>query len=481
MSFINYLLCSGYIEQDIYNILCTQQHNINDIDDIIVSTTGLLEDDLIKLKSSYSRLDYTNLDNFIPLDDIDYSKLENLLAIPFSINNNTINLAISNPEDLVIKDKINYYITSIDKFKNVNIKYFIAKKSRIQQVFQEVLYSNNNEINKIITDAINLRASDIHITPFQNIFVIMFRIDGELIDYKTFPINEYQTIAVSLKVKSGLDIAENRRPQSGQFCINQVDLRLSTHPTIYGENIVIRILNKNDYNLSIESLGFSKEEIDYFNRIVQLSQGIIIFCGPTGSGKTTSIYSLMELIDKKSRNVMTLEDPIEYKMANVKQTEIKQGVLDFAAGVRSILRQDPDVIFIGEIRDEETAQMATRASMTGHLVFTTIHANDSIGAIFRLKHFNIKSSFIAENIIAIVSQRLVKKSSNKGRTIISEILKPDSNLSNLISNDASRKELLDYAINNLKFKTIKDNAIHKAKQNIISIKELESKYNIRIE
>ena len=481
MSFINYLLCNGYIEQDIYNILCTQQHNINDIDDIIVSTTGLLEDDLIQLKSNYYGLDYTSLNNFIQLDDIDYSKLDKLLAIPFAITNNIINIAVSNPEDLVIKDKINYYITSIDKFKNVNIKYFIAKKSRIQQVFQEILYSNNTEINKIITDAINLRASDIHITPFQNIFIIMFRIDGELVDYKSFSINEYQTIAVSLKVKSGLDIAENRRPQSGQFCINQVDLRLSTHPTIYGENIVIRILNKNDYNLSIESLGFSKDEIDYFNRIVKLSQGIIIFCGPTGSGKTTSIYSLMELIDKKARNVMTLEDPIEYKMANVKQTEIKPGVLDFASGVRSILRQDPDVIFIGEIRDEETAQMAIRASMTGHLVFTTIHANDSIGAIFRLKHFNIKSSFIAENIIAIVSQRLVKKLSKKGRTIISEILRPDINLSNLISNDASRKELLEYAINNLKFKTIKDNAIHKAKKNIISIKELESKYNIRIE
>lgn len=177
---------------------------------------------------------------------------------------------------------------------------------------------------------------------------------------------------------------------------------------------------------------------------------------------------------------MTLEDPIEYKMANVRQTEIKQGVLDFASGVRSILRQDPDVIFVGEIRDEETAQMAIRASMTGHLVFTTIHANDSIGAIFRLKHFNIQSSFIAENIIAIISQRLIKKFSGIGRTIINEIFKPDNFMSNLISNNASRMELLDYAVNNLGFKTIQEDAIQKAKQNIISIKELENKYNIKI-
>ena len=480
MSFINYLLSNGYIDKDIHNILCTQESNNNELDDIIVSITGLLEDDLIKLKANYYNLEYTNLNNFIPIDYIDYSKLENLLAIPFAMYNNIIKIAVSNPEDLVIKDKINYYITSLNEFSNINIKYYIAKKSRIQQIFQELLHSNNNEINKIIADAINMKASDIHITPFQNVFLVMFRIDGELVDYKTFLISEYQTMAVSLKVKSKLDISETRRPQSGQFCINQVDLRLSTHPTIYGENIVIRILNKNNYNLNIKALGFNQEEIEYFNKIVKLNQGIIIFCGPTGSGKTTSIYSLMELIDKKSRNVMTLEDPIEYKMANVRQTEIKQGVLDFASGVRSILRQDPDVIFVGEIRDEETAQMAIRASMTGHLVFTTIHANDSIGAIFRLKHFNIQSSFIAENIIAIISQRLIKKFSGIGRTIINEILKSDNFMSNLISNNASRMELLDYAVNNLGFKTIQEDAIQKAKQNIISIKELENKYNIKI-
>ena len=481
MSFINYLLNNGYIDKDIYNILCNQDSNSNNIDDIIISTTGLLEDDLVKLKSQYYNIPYTNLDNFVPIDNVDYSKFEQLQAVPFSINNNIINIAISNPNNLVIKDKINYYITSIDCFSHVNINYFIAKQSKIQQIFQELLHTNNNEINKIVSDAISLNASDIHITPFQNFFIIMLRIDGELVDYKTFPISEYQSLAVSLKVRSNLDISENRRPQSGQFCINQADLRLSTHPTIYGENIVIRILNKNIYNLNIESLGFNKDEIEYFKKIVKLSQGIIIFCGPTGSGKTTSIYSLIDLINKKSRNVMTLEDPIEYKMANVKQTEIKPGVLDFANGVKSLLRQDPDVIFIGEIRDEETAHMAIRASMTGHLVFTTIHSNDSIGAIFRLKHFNIQSSFIAENIIAIISQRLVKKYANKGRIVISEILKPDINLSDLISNNASRLEMLNYAINNLNFKTIKEDAIQKAKHNLVSIQELESKYNIRID
>ncbi|MBR1944361.1 MAG: type II/IV secretion system protein [Alphaproteobacteria bacterium] len=478
MSFLNYLLCNGYIDNGVYNFLCTQYNNSKDIDDIILSTTGLLEDDLIKLKVKYYKLVYTDLDNFVPLDDIDYSRMEKLLAVPFDLNNNTISIAINDPENLTVKDKINYYITSISKFRNVNIKYFIAKLSRIQSIFQELLYANDNAVTKIINDAIKANASDIHITPFQNVFVIMFRVDGELVDYKTFPISEYQTIAVSLKVKSKFDISENRRPQSGQFCINQVDFRLSTHPTIYGENIVIRILNKNNDNLSIESLGFNSDEIEYFRKIVKLSQGIIIFCGPTGSGKTTSIYSLIELIEKKSRNVMTLEDPIEYKISNVRQTEIKPGVIDFASGVRSILRQDPDVIFIGEIRDEETAHMAIRASMTGHLVFTTIHANDSIGAIFRLKHFNIASSFIAENIITIISQRLVKKASGKGRTIISEILKPNDVLSNLISNNASRMEILDYAINNLHFKTIKEDAIYKAKQNMVSVEELETKYNI---
>jgi type II secretory ATPase GspE/PulE/Tfp pilus assembly ATPase PilB-like protein len=194
---------------------------------------------------------------------------------------------------------------------------------------------------------------------------------------------------------------------------------------------------------------------------------MIIFCGPTGSGKTTSIYSLLEIMDKKSRNIMTLEDPVEYKISNVRQTEIRRGVIDFVDGIRSILRQDPDVIFIGEIRDEETAKMAIRASMTGHLVLTTVHSNDCFGAISRLREFNISDSMISQNIISIISQRLVRKYSKTGRTIVSEILQMSEEIDKMIHSGKNHQELLDYAIANKEFKTIADDCQEKIKKKII--------------
>jgi type II secretory ATPase GspE/PulE/Tfp pilus assembly ATPase PilB-like protein len=193
---------------------------------------------------------------------------------------------------------------------------------------------------------------------------------------------------------------------------------------------------------------------------------MIIFCGPTGSGKTTSIYSLLGTIDKKSRNIMTLEDPIEYQIPSIRQTEIKCEVIGFADGVRSILRQDPDVIFIGEIRDEETAKMAIRASMTGHLVFTTIHSNDSFGAISRFRELNIPNSLIADNIIAIISQRLVRKV-GAGRTVVAELLSIDKTLNDMISAGANQQTLRDFAIAERSFRTIADDYRRKVADGII--------------
>jgi general secretion pathway protein E/type IV pilus assembly protein PilB len=249
--------------------------------------------------------------------------------------------------------------------------------------------------------------------------------------------------------------------------MNNVDLRISTHPIAHGENIVIRILNKEKSLISIENLGFWPEQISHLKVVSNFSDGMIIFCGPTGSGKTTSIYSLIEVMDKNSRNIMTLEDPIEYKIQDVRQTEIKDGVLGFADGIRSILRQDPDVILIGEIRDEETAKMAIRASMTGHLVLTTIHSNNSFGVITRLRELGISPYLIASNIITIVSQRLVKKIGG-GRYVISEILNFDQKFRDMISKCESEQELQEYAYAHLGFKSIVDDMESKLRLGIIS-------------
>jgi type II secretory ATPase GspE/PulE/Tfp pilus assembly ATPase PilB-like protein len=194
---------------------------------------------------------------------------------------------------------------------------------------------------------------------------------------------------------------------------------------------------------------------------------MIIFCGPTGSGKTTSIYSLLETMDKKSRNIMTLEDPVEYRISSVKQTEIVRGVIEFADGVRSILRQDPDVILIGEIRDEETAKMAIRASMTGHLVLTTIHANDCFGVIARLREFDISNSLIADNIVAVIAQRLIRKHRTTGRTIVSEILKVSEKLNSLIYEGASMQKLKEHAVTVDGFKSMLEDCIAKIKLGLI--------------
>ena len=468
MSFLQYLANQDVINSDIIEII---KNRVNDDwYNLLLEMTDLSEGFIAQSQSEYYNLEYVSLKDKIILQNTNQENFQVLPAFPYD-EFGKLCVALYDPSDLNIKDKISYYL----EYKNV--EYVIATRSDIQNKF---ISTDNDLIQSIILSALKNNASDIHITPFSKILVIMFRIDGELVEYKTLSIDEYSALAIALKVRAKLDISENRRPQSGQFCLKQlflkrIDFRLSTHPTIYGENIVIRVLNKDKQLISIESLGFFEEDIKYLKRISKLNQGIIIFCGPTGSGKTTSIYALIEQMDKKTRNIITLEDPVEYEISNVRQTEIN--VIDFATGIKSLLRQDPDVILLGEIRDEETAQMAIRASMTGHLVLTTIHSNDSINAIFRLAQFGVSKQFIAENIVAIISQRLVRFVNKPGRTVIYEILKPDDKFKNLLSCNATRQELTEFATNVLHFQTIKDNAMLKVKSGTISATDIAEKYN----
>lgn len=452
--FVDFLLAREAISNEVYELLVSDG---SFTDAFILEVSNLSELDLVKYKSIYYELPYINLDNCDFLPNIKYATFKMLGAFPFYIDDSEIRIAITNPENLDIKDKIQYEIKA-----GLSIKYFITTETDLNNKFH-----SSDLLSCIMVQAIKNQASDVHITPCHKNFTVMFRINGDLVKYKSYEKHKYSPLSISSKVRAKLDISETRRPQSGQFNYNNIDCRLSTHPTIYGENIVIRLLNKEKNSISIDTLGFNLQDQKYLIHISKLHQGIIIFCGPTGSGKTTSIYSLINLMDKDKRNIMTLEDPVEYHMSNVRQTEIKSGIMNFADGIRSILRQDPDVILIGEIRDEETAKMAIRASMTGHLVLTTIHANDSLGAIFRLNYFNIPLPFISENIIAIISQRLVKKKNNNGRTIISEILRPNEELKNMIATNKSKLELLRYAQLHLNFKTIDQDAKDKIQAGII--------------
>ena len=473
MSFLAFLHERGVINRDFYELASGRPNADSYICDILISGGEFDEEGIAKLKSEFFGLKYTDLSSFSKIDGMKYEDLEQSMAIPFVIFEDSVGIALNDPDDLEVRNNISYNLSLCETTRKFKPVYYIASKEKIRRKFRELNSNKQYDIDQILLEATGLTASDVHITPFKKTFRIMFRIDGVLTDYKTLDIEEFSQLSISIKVLAKLDISENRRPQSGSFQRDNIDFRVSTHPTIFGENIVIRILNKDRSLILIDKIGFSKDQVRYLKRVCSFSNGIIIFCGPTGSGKTTSIYSLIETIDKKSRNIMTMEDPIEYKISNVRQTEIIPGVISFADGVRSILRQDPDVILIGEIRDKETAQMAIRASMTGHLVLSTVHANDSFGAISRLRELEIPNSLIANNVISIISQRLVRKKSEPGRTIISEILKITPKLRELIYVASNRSELEEQALKD-GFKNLLEDCKSKIADGIISETDAEN-------
>ena len=477
MSFISFLRDNKHISEDIYSIALFEIASSYSFDvyEFIHTSCNMSEDEILRLKSQYYKMKTIDFEKIEKIDSFDYTLIKDCLSIPCYISEDCVEIATYDPEDFSSFETVRRALFVCEKTRNLKTEISLAKKSDIISALQNMInhLKTDNITDYIINDAISMLASDIHITPFEHILEIKYRIDGDLILRRSLRKDEFQSICVSMKVLSKLDISESRRPQSGHFHKSGIDFRVSTHPTIYGENIVIRILNKNKDFISIENIGFSKSITEYLKTISNFSNGMIIFCGPTGSGKTTSIYSILSTLDKNSKNIVTLEDPVEYKIPGVRQTEIRKGVIDFADGVRSVLRQDPDVIFIGEIRDYETAKMAVRASMTGHLVFTTIHANDSFGALKRFQDFDIPSSVVADNIIAVVSQRLIKKT-NGGRVVISETLRIDEHINEMIYDGTSKSEILAYASKALEFKSMYEDCKEKIKNRITTEEEVKN-------
>ncbi|MBI1821536.1 MAG: type II secretion system ATPase GspE [Nitrospirae bacterium] len=269
-------------------------------------------------------------------------------------------------------------------------------------------------VNSLVFQAVKQRASDIHFEPFEREFVVRYRIDGILYNILSPPKRLQSSMTSRVKIMSGLDIAEKRLPQDGRISIRiagkEIDIRVSTIPTAHGERLVLRLLDKQHLLLSLEDLGFSKEMFVAVSKLIHLSHGIILVTGPTGSGKTTTLYSILNKINSSDKNIITIEDPIEYQLKGVGQMQVNPKIdLTFANGLRSILRQDPDVILVGEIRDSATAEIAIHASLTGHLVFSTLHTNDSAGAIARLIDMGIEPFLVSSSLVAIIAQRLVRK------------------------------------------------------------------------
>ena len=268
-------------------------------------------------------------------------------------------------------------------------------------------------VNLTIMKAIKEGASDIHIEPEKDELITRFRVDGMLYKVPSAPKYLQSGIISRLKILANLDIAERRVPQDGRFNIKmgskEIDFRVSSIPTIYGENIVLRLLDASSALVTLEEVGFSKENLAIFHKLITKSHGIILVTGPTGSGKTTTLYASLDKINTIDKNIVTVEDPVEYRLAGIRQIQINPKVkLTFASGLRSILRQDPDIIMVGEIRDYEAAEIAVHASLTGHLVFSTLHTNDAPGAITRLIDMGVEPFLISSSVIGVLAQRLVR-------------------------------------------------------------------------
>jgi general secretion pathway protein E len=269
-------------------------------------------------------------------------------------------------------------------------------------------------VNDILFRALQLRASDIHVHPYESKIQIRYRIDGILYDTLSLNKNVLPLIISRIKVMAGMDIAERRLPQDGRCSVRlgqrEVDLRISTVPTSFGERSVLRLLDKSTGLFGLNELGLCNEDLQKFDSLLNRSHGVIFVTGPTGSGKSTTLYACLNRINSAEKNVITIEDPIEYQLEGISQIQVasKKG-MTFATSLRHVLRQDPDVIMVGEVRDIETARMAIQSSLTGHLVFSTLHTNDSAGAVSRLLDLGVEPYLVSSSLIAIIAQRLVRK------------------------------------------------------------------------
>ena len=368
------------------------------------------------------------------------AKRHHLLPIDYDVERRRLTVALSDIDDIVALDKIRALAseaieidtllageTEIDRAIDQAYGYELS----IDGILHEIetgeidfrgLPSPADEysqpvvrlIDAILTDAVKRESSDIHFEPETGFLRIRYRIDGMLRQVRSLHHSYWPAMAVRIKVLSGMNIAETRAPQDGRISLTmrgrQIDFRASVQPTIHGENIVLRILDRHKGLVPLEGLGLTERQLDQLKLMIARPEGIILVTGPTGSGKTTTLYSVLDHLNSEGVNIMTLEDPVEYPMTQVRQTSVAEAAkLDFANGIRSMMRQDPDIILVGEIRDAETADMALRAAMTGHQVYSTLHTNSSIGAIPRLLDIGILPDIMAGNIIGIVAQRLVRR------------------------------------------------------------------------
>ena len=441
------LMTKGILSEDQLRIALLEQMKSNQPIGKLLISLGFVSETTLReaLSESLGRqsIDLSNAivdPQALKLVPRDVAKRHHLLPLDFDAANHRLTVAIADIDNIVGLDRVRALLP-----ENVEIDPLIAGESEIDHaidqyygyelsidgILQEIetgeidwksLSATDDEysqpvvrlIDSILTDAVKRDASDIHFEPEANFLRIRYRIDGMLRQIRALHKSYWPAMTVRIKVLSGMNIAEMRAPQDGRIGLTvsgrQVDFRVACQPTINGENIVLRVLDRQKGIVPLENLGLAEEHLYRLKLMIARPEGIILVTGPTGSGKTTTLYSVLNHINSEGIHIMTLEDPVEYPMALVRQTSVAETAkLDFANGIRSMMRQDPDVILVGEIRDADTADMAFRAAMTGHQVYSTLHTNSAIGTIPRLLDIGVLPDIMAGNIIGIVAQRLIRR------------------------------------------------------------------------
>lgn len=449
------LLKKGLITPDQLHIaLMQQQKSQSFLSEILVDLRFVepkIMGEFVSQITGYSYIDLENRsidDNLIFKFGKEFCKTHS--AIPFCLDN-ILHIAMLDPENVLAQDILKKSAESlfekkfICKFYHTHKQAFVyALQKSASPITEEFDASFESLFSNLLSEAFLKEASDIHFVPLDQMIVVKFRIHGELVIYQHLELEVYEKTCVRLKILAKLDIAERRRPQSGGCTLNiqgsPIDCRTSFHPCSLGESLVIRLLPTNRQVLSLTELGFSNTQVEAMTKLINKTYGLFLVCGPTGSGKTTTLHALLKELDSSKKNIMTLEQPIEYRVNGVRQTEIHEaGVINFADGVRSMLRHDPDVILIGEIRDEDTAKMALRASMTGHLVLATIHASCPFVAPARLIDLGIAPNLLAGQILAVVCQELVR--TEEGRSAKAEIVEFSEEMHLLVGDGANSAKL----------------------------------------
>lgn len=368
--------------------------------------------------------------------------LKQYKLFPLSLNGDTLELAMMDPLDLFTIDNLENsfgFVLDIKLCSETDLdkaiqEYYLAdnEMDQIVDTIEEDEYTVSFEdedidhlrdmaseapviklVNLIITRAVERGASDIHLEPFEHDFRVRYRVDGILHEQDAPPRRLQAAVISRVKIMAEMNIAERRLPQDGRIRMNiigrKIDLRVSTIPTLYGESVVMRILDRASFLLTLEDLGFGDHDLQIFNKIIEKPHGIVLITGPTGSGKTTTLYAALDKINRPDSKIITIEEPVEYQLHGVNQIQVKSSIgLTFANGLRSIVRQDPDVIMVGEIRDLETADISINASLTGHLVFSTVHTNDAPGAITRLLDMGVEPFLVSSCLEGIMAQRLIR-------------------------------------------------------------------------